>query len=103
MRQETEKLAVREPLTESNSVSCKVLLVWAPREARSGTTSGFGIREIGSESAILLVWNVIRLLAPFPHGGPGEALLGEWGEETDYISDYSSLETDKISGSSRFW
>ena len=43
-----------------------------------------------------LVWNVIRLLAPFPHDGPGErervslawAAVGEWGEETDDISDY---------------
>ena len=33
----------------------------------------------------ILVWNVIRLLAPFPHGG-----VGEWGEETDDISDYTN-------------
>ena len=45
-------------------------------------------------AASLVVWNVIRLLAPFPHEGPGErdslawAPVGEWGEETDDSSDY---------------
>ena len=32
----------------------------------------------------LVVWNVIRLLAPFPHAW---AAVEEWGEETDDISD----------------